>query len=140
MEYNLSCEKILKELSGNYKLISLVSDAVYNHDRYAYNSNIFIMELNPPCKKTCKKVKSFIRQTDKYLQLDDRFCVIEYPFIEFSDAQKAFDNLKNHLFEQEGLTIRYALVSLEDEDGFNAADIIKKISENICKTDFEKRD
>jgi hypothetical protein len=131
-----NCKEITSEFTKNYNLMSIVSDSVYNQTRYAYNSNLVMIELKPPSKKTCANISGFIRQTDKFLKLDDRFCVIEYPFIDYIEAYKAFENLKKSVFDKMEISFRFTIISMKDNVEMNAAEIVKKLAYNICHTNF----
>lgn len=134
------CKEVLNELTTNYRLMSLVSDAVYNEDRYAYNSTIILIEHRPPYKETCGEIEKYIRQTDKFLKVSNRFCVIEYPFVDYLNACQAFENLKREVLTG-NIDYKYTIVSVADNSDLNVAEILKKLSHDICaNNDFITKD
>jgi UDP-N-acetylglucosamine pyrophosphorylase len=136
MKYDIECTKIETKLTNHFELMGLVSDAVYNNQRYAYNTNFVLIELNPPCKKVCTQIDDFIRQTDRFLKIDDRFCVLEYSFVDYISACKAFNNLETKILEANNISYRFSLMSISDNSNLNASEVIKTLSAKVCQIEF----
>ena len=137
MEY---CKKIIDQFNNHFKLVSLISDILYNYERYAMNSNIIVIELKPPCKGTCDKINNYIKQPDTFLKLDDRFCVIVYSFIDPLNVLNVFENVKKYVLEESKSRYRYYIYPLNTNKDLTTAEIIKKLVEGLCYSKFNDED
>jgi hypothetical protein len=139
MNKNDKCIEVLKLFTQNYKLMNLISDAIYNNERYAYNTNFVIVEVGASCKIDFKSFLNKKRQTDRCLKISDKICIIEYPFISYIEASNAFDNFIEDMID--GLKqYKFLMTSLSDNSGLNSMSLIKKMVKGICLKEFQNHD
>lgn len=134
MDINEECVELYNLISSNFNAMGFISDAIYNHDRYAYNSNFVLLELTPPCINTCRKMREQLRQTDKFLKINDKYCMIEYPFIDSLSARKAFENMSEKILKS-NIQYRYSIILIDTKD-IKAKDVIRELASDICHTEF----
>ena len=136
MDESKDCREVFEAFIQSYKLLSLISDAIYNNQRYAYNTNFVVIELISPWQDQYNIMLKQLRQTDKYFLINDKYYVIEYPFVDYIEAERAFENVRTNVFG-DNIRYKYIITSLTDNFDLNTADLVKKMVKGICSAEIQ---
>jgi len=128
-------DEIKRLFTMDYHMMSMVSDAIYNKNRYAYNVTFVIIEINPPCNEVCEKADTLIRQTDNFYKINNQYCLIAYKHADFENAKLAFDNFKVGILNTLD-SYRYTLVSLEDYLDIDTSKIMDILASTLSESDI----
>jgi len=91
-------KKLLEDIRINQKeyekkILESIKDFTYNFERYSAN---FSLAIGAACNEIdMEKFSQLIRETDKFIILDNHICCIVFPFTDAEQGIKATSNLLN---------------------------------------------